>query len=339
MSLPAAMDIGDARHLSSLLDRLRALREAATAARQACLENWRPYIHRPEFLPSAANMGAYIGLRRQDLCDIQSLLAALGLSSLGRSEGHVLANLDAVIHALEALAGNPVDADAIVQTARAFTEAGAQLQEHTRQLLGSPPKRRTVCIMVTLPGEAASDYAFVRELVRRGMDCARINCAHDGPEAWGQMVAFVRQAAQEVGHPCQVMMDLAGPKLRTGPVVPDQAIVHLKVKRNSRGNIKEPAAVILDGSGMHGRNAGKDDKENRSGVSYVLPALTKHDGIVRIAAGRLADARTGALDAFRRAGGRSLCFTGEDTLPLYVLVLLRGSSAPSHRDLLERRHK
>ena len=254
---------GEGRDLSALLQRLHALREAAIGAQQACLEAWRPHIHRPEFLPSAANMGAYIGLRRQDLRDIQMLLAALGLSSLGRSEGHVLANLDAVTHALEALAGNPVDAQDILQTTRSFDEAAAHLQAQTRLLLGPPPSQRVVCIMVTLPSEAATDYAFVRELVRRGMDCARINCAHDGPEAWQQMVAFVRQAAQEVGRPCQVMMDLAGPKLRTGSVVPDQPIVHLKVKRNNRGGIKEPAAVILDGNGMHGRSTGKDAQGNR----------------------------------------------------------------------------
>jgi len=33
--------------------------------------------------------------------------------------------------------------------------------------------------MVTLPAEAASDSAFVRELVKHGMDLARINCALD----------------------------------------------------------------------------------------------------------------------------------------------------------------
>jgi pyruvate kinase len=74
--------------------------------------------------------------------------------------------------------------------------------------------------MVTMPSEAAADPRVARDLVERGMDCARINCAHDGPHAWAAMVDNVRKAAAEAGRPCRILMDLAGPKLRTGPLSP-----------------------------------------------------------------------------------------------------------------------
>ena len=69
-------------------------------------------------------------------------------------------------------------------------------------------------VMATLPPEAASQPEFVDKLVAAGMDCARINCAHDDPEMWGQMVAHVREAAARLERPCRVLMDIAGPKCR-----------------------------------------------------------------------------------------------------------------------------
>ena len=246
------------RQLSALLGKLRRIRAEAKKTRKESLKAWRPFIHWRGFHASADNMGAYIGLRRHDLCDIQSQLAALGLSSLGRSEGHVMASLDAVIYTLEALTGKNVDPKKVLASARTFNESGQLLDRQTARLFGPSPAHRNVRIMVTFPSEAASDYAFVRELVRRGMDCARINCAHDTPDAWLKMIEFVRQAERETDRNCKILMDLAGPKLRTGRIAPDQSVVHLKSRRNSRGAIKEPAAVILDGSGVLGRNAARD---------------------------------------------------------------------------------
>ena len=62
--------------------------------------------------------------------------------------------------------------------------------------------------MVTLPSEAASDYQLVRHLVTLGMDVARINGAHDGPEAWVRMSRNVRKASDEVAS---TVPDLYGP--------------------------------------------------------------------------------------------------------------------------------
>lgn len=260
-----------AQRLEKLLRDLRHLRAEVAKTRKKLIAEWKPQIKARDFQSSAANMAAYIGLRRHDLGDIQSQLAAMGLSSLGRTEGHVLANLDAVIHALEALNGSPVPVKKFLATVRAFGKDSDQLVRCTRDLFGKAPMHRSVRIMVTLPSEAATDYAFVRQLVRRGMDCARINCAHDGPEAWQQMSEFVRRAARETGRNCKVMMDLAGPKLRTGPVAPDQGIIRLRPSRDNRGGITASATVILDASGQPGRSAGKD------GLGRRLPARLSVD--------------------------------------------------------------
>ena len=55
--------------------------------------------------------------------------------------------------------------------------------------------------MATLPPEAAAEPELVDNLVAAGMDCARINCAHDDAEIWGQMIENVREAASRLERP------------------------------------------------------------------------------------------------------------------------------------------
>jgi pyruvate kinase len=99
--------------------------------------------------------------------------------------------------------------------------------------------------MVTLPSEAAGDFALVRDLLKEGMDCARINCAHDDAAAWGRMVKNIRQAERELAKPCRILMDLAGPKLRTGELAPGPRVVKWRPKRDVTGQVVTPARIWL----------------------------------------------------------------------------------------------
>jgi pyruvate kinase len=97
--------------------------------------------------------------------------------------------------------------------------------------------------MVTMPSEAARDYTLVHELVASGMDCMRINCAHDDVAAWAQMIAHLRRACRVLGRPCKVAMDLGGPKLRTGPLEPGPAVIKIKPLRDVFGRVTAAARV------------------------------------------------------------------------------------------------
>jgi pyruvate kinase len=99
--------------------------------------------------------------------------------------------------------------------------------------------------MVTLPSSAATNPALVRELVERGMNIARINCAHDDAEAWRFMAGHVRRAADATGQSCLIAMDLGGPKLRTGPLEPGPRSVKLRPHRNKLGKVIAPAQAWL----------------------------------------------------------------------------------------------
>lgn len=96
-----------------------------------------------------------------------------------------------------------------------------------------------------MPSEAATDYDLVRDLVLHGMDCMRINCAHDAPEAWSGIVRNLRRAVKETGRPCKISMDLPGPKLRTGPIEHGPAVLKYRPQRDDFGRVVSPARIWL----------------------------------------------------------------------------------------------
>ncbi len=193
--------------------------------------------------PSIANMRAFLALRRYDNRELQSALARLGLSSLGRSEGHVLATLDQVLGIAETLARDTGTAGA------SFDEGDAILRRRVQALFGGGRGDRETRIMVTLPSDAATSPDLVRSLVAAGMDCARINSAHDDEAAWTRMASHVRAASSEEGRRVPILVDLPGPKLRTGLIAPGPEVVHLRPRHDDLGVVVEPARAWLNAEG------------------------------------------------------------------------------------------
>jgi pyruvate kinase len=70
-------------------------------------------------------------------------------------------------------------------------------------------------IVATL-GPASSSPEIISALVRAGLDMARINMSHGSQDQHRAAVTAIRRAAQEVGRPVAVLVDLAGPKIRVG---------------------------------------------------------------------------------------------------------------------------
>jgi pyruvate kinase len=99
--------------------------------------------------------------------------------------------------------------------------------------------------MVTMPAEAATDYLLVHRLLTSGMNCMRINCSHDDPETWAGMIRHLRDAERATGKPCRILMDLGGPKLRTGPMELLPAIVKIRPVRNAQGHVLRHARIWL----------------------------------------------------------------------------------------------
>ncbi len=231
----------DGATCEALIAELQALRDAmhAQAARMAPL---RDAVH-PLQAASAANLAHYLALRRHDLRALQARLAALGLSSLGRAETHGLASVDKVLGIVHRLAGRDW---AVPDDEPVGARSGpARLAAQAQSLFGAPPPARRVRTMVTLPSSLAADDALARSLVDASMDVARINCAHDDAAVWAAMAARVRRAAREAGRELRVLMDLGGPKLRTGPLPPAAPVLKLHPRRDAYGRVTEPARLEL----------------------------------------------------------------------------------------------
>jgi pyruvate kinase len=186
------------RATTRLLHQLVELRDGIGAESAPLLERWQTTLRGSSFAGSAANLAAYLALRRRDLRRLQHDLATLGLSSLGRCEAHVLATLDAVIANLALLGGErrPRPRPA----ARQF-QSGARLIEARAVSLLGPRRDREVRILVTLPATAATDRRWVNQLIAAGTDAVRINCAHDGPEVWSAMIRNARRARRAAPAP------------------------------------------------------------------------------------------------------------------------------------------
>ena len=232
-------------------------------------DNWRRFephlLHLPSNVRrSAENLIHYLTLRTNDIRPLQEELARHGLSSLGRAESHVSSAITAVLDLLHVLVTNECPVKSDLQPPMTLDEGRALLRERTTAIVGPRPENREVRIMVTLPSEAAHDYELVRELLIGGMDCARINCAHDDMNAWSQMIENVRRAETEVGRTCRICMDIAGPKLRTGPIVEGPRAVTIRPERSPIGTIEKPARVYLVPEGS-------DFESPDDGIAIPLP--------------------------------------------------------------------
>jgi len=220
---------------------------------------------------SAVNLVHYLGLRRKDIRPLQQKLSELGLSSLGRTESHVLASLNVMTALLQRAVGKAARDDAPVADFH-MPDGKAALEENTNLLLGKAPEHRKVRILVTFSGEDANDYPLVKKMLSHGMDCARINCAHDAPETWARMIENIRMAERETGKHCRILMDLGGPKLRTGHIGPGPMVLKWRPQRDLHGHVVSPARIWLcveDASGVQSAAATVSLPVNRDWLKQV----------------------------------------------------------------------
>jgi pyruvate kinase len=207
----------------------------------------------PDRRESAKNLVHYVALRQHDLRDLQMRLSQQGLSSLSHSESCVMGSLlEATerVHESLALRGNKDAKRELPRLEKARNAAASAemsrsyLHQHTRDLLGPHPRGRHVYIMVTAPSASEADCAWMVKMLRAGMNVLRINCAHEGETEWGELVRALGAARKACGKECRILMDLAGPKIRTGPVG-GRRVTKWKAAKDDIGEVTAPARVVI----------------------------------------------------------------------------------------------
>jgi pyruvate kinase len=79
-------------------------------------------------------------------------------------------------------------------------------------------------IVATL-GPASRDAEVIRDLIRAGMDVARINFSHGDHETHGKVIETVRRVAKEENAVVAILCDIQGPKIRVGQVANEPLIL------------------------------------------------------------------------------------------------------------------
>jgi pyruvate kinase len=196
----------------------------------------------PQHRMSALNLAHYLGLRRQDVRKVQLELAAHGLSSLGRCEGHVRDTLDWLAAWLSGAAPNSATARRDYPDA---AEAERLLHANARALLGPRPRDRHVYIMVTAPEVTDATDGWADSLLGAGANVLRVNAAHGSPSEWRRIIGTFRGRAQALGVPVRVVIDLPGPKLRVNIRQQESGVLHVRRGKDALGRTTHPAIMQL----------------------------------------------------------------------------------------------
>ena len=80
-------------------------------------------------------------------------------------------------------------------------------------------------------GPGSNSIPILELLIKAGMDIARLNCSHSGPQELSENIAAIQAASRNTGQPVAILADLGGPKIRLGhlksdvPVETGQSVV------------------------------------------------------------------------------------------------------------------
>lgn len=217
-----------ARWLLETLQGLRAALEHIELEEAACLGA----IH-PDHRARALNLLQVIAFHRHAHPDLAAALRQRGLCPLSDGDPQLLATLEAVITALEALEGLGPSA------------APTPGQPHDNRPFGAPAAAQDPGRMVTLPAEAADRPALIADLLVAGMTIARIDGAHADPAVRSRMVEALSLARVATGRPCAIAVDLAGPKLCIGSLAPEVAVIRARPPRDRMGRPLRAVRILV----------------------------------------------------------------------------------------------
>ena len=111
------------------------------------------------------------------------------------------------------------------------------------------PKTKIVCTL----GPSTEGAEQVRALIKAGMSIARLNLSHGSLESHALAIQMVRQEANRLGEPVGIMVDVPGPKYRTGEL--STGVVELgvgdEITLTSRDVVGDNDVVSVSPPGIH----------------------------------------------------------------------------------------
>ena len=83
-------------------------------------------------------------------------------------------------------------------------------------------KTKIICTM----GPATDDDEVLKDLMRSGMDIARLNFSHGDHEEQAGRFALVKSVMGRDNKPIATLLDTKGPEIRTGVLKDDKKVTH-----------------------------------------------------------------------------------------------------------------
>jgi pyruvate kinase len=227
--------------IQAIIKEIESLIKLAKKKTKYCKKQLKS-IH-PDLQISAKNILHYKAIRSQDMRKLHQKLAELGLSRIAKAQSNVMFSLLTTRAILKGMiTTGKID---LPRHPLSIRRGDQLIKQNAKKLFGYQSKGRQTRIMVTMPNTAAKEYQLVHDLIDKGMNCARINCAHDTPEVWLAIIKNIRKASIKLGKKCKVAMDLAGPKIRTGQLKNEAGIVKFRPKKDKKGRIVQPITAWL----------------------------------------------------------------------------------------------
>jgi len=230
-------------NLEEIYDELKQL-EAHVVKTAEVYSSWIKYVD-PRYAASARNLLRYVALRQKDLRKLQIALGIYGLT-LSQCERYVLRNIREVLARVESTLIKPTLADE--RETISWDDAKHLLHEHSRAVFGlplsmAPASEPHQAIMVT--ADELMTQIHARELMLVGASILRINAAHGSEKTWMETVGHWRKASAETGKKTSILLDVAGPKLRTGRATMPFPVLKFRPVRAFDGRVLKPFSVEL----------------------------------------------------------------------------------------------
>ncbi|KAK4706912.1 hypothetical protein R3W88_033532 [Solanum pinnatisectum] len=144
------------------------------------------------------------------------------------------------------------------------------------------PKTKIVCTL----GPASRSVPMVEKLLRADMNVARFNFSHGSHDYHQETIDNLRQAMENTGILCAIMLDTKGPEIRTG-FLKDSKPVQLKqgqeITVSTDYNIKSDESMIC----MSYKKLAEDVKPQSvilcadGTITFIVLSCDKEKGLVR----------------------------------------------------------
>ena len=105
-------------------------------------------------------------------------------------------------------------------------------------------KTKIVCTI----GPASRSPSVIKELIRKGMNVARLNFAHGTLEEHREDIRLIRSLSKKMNKVCPILVDLPGPKIRIGKLFTDPMILKKgeRITLVTTGPTNEPSRIPVD---------------------------------------------------------------------------------------------